>query len=356
MRFTTLMISLSLCCTVLVSSSARADRPGVGPPKGAVRGGPVLTVEPSMDRNGADYRIFDLPSPDAGLCLRACADDSRCLAYTYSDPGLVSQQARCFLKNAVRPVSRKAGCTSGTRTGRAAPMGAEQDYSIEPSVDRPGNDYRVFDLQAPDVELCRRACAAEQRCWAYTYADPGLVGPAPRCFLKSAAQAATPKTGCTSGVRGGSSAASTPPAPLEPQPDEPPMVYPPHRPTAPPVHLAPRDCGTGADDPGCQERRDGRAPQDASAWKGMQANLRAERNELSRRDLAVELVGDGLLTAQQFTALLDTIGNELTRLELARSLVPHVVDPQRAIGYGSRFNNSINRREFIEALRSPPAE
>ena len=199
--------------TVGASLPAQAQLPSGPPvPGGRLAAPPAgwqsLSIEPSTDRLGADYRIFDLQVADVEPCRRACADDPRCAAYTYADPGLVSPQPRCFLKKSAPEPQPKAGCTSGQKPPVARTL------SIEPSTDRLGADYRIFDLAAPNVEPCRRACADDPRCAAYTYADPGLVSPQPRCFLKKAAPPARPKAGCTSGARSGPPITPRPPLPI----------------------------------------------------------------------------------------------------------------------------------------------
>lgn len=102
------------------SRSSRADLPPGPPPPSVPRPavaapGGMLSIEPSTDRLGGDYRIFDLPAADVEPCRRACAEDPRCAAYTYADPGLVSAQPRCFLKKSAPAGRPKAGCTSGAR-------------------------------------------------------------------------------------------------------------------------------------------------------------------------------------------------------------------------------------------------
>ena len=47
----------------------------------------------------------------------------------------------------------------------------------EPNTDRPGTDYRRFELGAPRPEVCRDACWGEPQCRAFTYARPGVQGP-----------------------------------------------------------------------------------------------------------------------------------------------------------------------------------
>jgi PAN domain len=56
---------------------------------------------------------------------------------------------------------------------------------VELNTDRAGSDYRNFTLAAPNYEICLQACEKEDGCKAWTYVQPGLQGPAARCWLKS---------------------------------------------------------------------------------------------------------------------------------------------------------------------------
>ena len=47
-----------------------------------------LTTEPNTNRPGHDYQSFNLDRPDPGLCRNRCAQDRRCQAYTYVNPGV----------------------------------------------------------------------------------------------------------------------------------------------------------------------------------------------------------------------------------------------------------------------------
>ena len=71
----------------------------------------------------------------------------------------------------------------------------------EPSTDRPGSDYRRFELATPRPELCRDACWGEAQCRAFTYARPGALGPRALCFLKDAVPPARPADCCLSAVK-----------------------------------------------------------------------------------------------------------------------------------------------------------
>jgi hypothetical protein len=86
----------------------------------------------------------------------------------------------------------------------APPMPA----GLESGVDRPGSDYRNFDLSSASPSLCQQACNDDPGCRAFTYVKPGFQGPSARCWLKNTVPAATPSECCVSGVKaisGGSS-------------------------------------------------------------------------------------------------------------------------------------------------------
>jgi hypothetical protein len=71
-------------------------------------------VEMSIDRNGGDYRSFELASDPTGeSCKKACEAENRCRAWTYLRPGYGSATARCFLKAQIKPPRRKPCCMSG---------------------------------------------------------------------------------------------------------------------------------------------------------------------------------------------------------------------------------------------------
>jgi len=72
---------------------------------------------------------------------------------------------------------------------------------LENNIDRPGSDYRDFDLPTADPNLCRAACEAEAECKAFTYVRPGMQGPSARCWLKDSVPDAVPNDYCVSGVK-----------------------------------------------------------------------------------------------------------------------------------------------------------
>jgi hypothetical protein len=73
--------------------------------------------------------------------------------------------------------------------------------SLEPGMDRMGGDYKNFTVNQADPAVCRKACADDATCKAYTFVKPGIKGPTAVCFLKSAAAPASANACCTSGVK-----------------------------------------------------------------------------------------------------------------------------------------------------------
>ena len=78
---------------------------------------------------------------------------------------------------------------------------AHDARAMEWGVDRPGNDYRSFNLSTPNPNLCRSQCAAEGQCVAWTYVNPGVQGPQARCWLKAAVPNPVQNNCCVSGVK-----------------------------------------------------------------------------------------------------------------------------------------------------------
>src|SRR3954451_4065548 len=84
---------------------------------------------------------------------------------------------------------------------------AAQTQSREDSTDRPGRDYKNFDLNLPSPgtfggpeDVCRETCQRDDQCKTWTFVKAGVQGPKPRCWLKNAIPAARANTCCVSGV------------------------------------------------------------------------------------------------------------------------------------------------------------
>jgi hypothetical protein len=71
-------------------------------------------VEFGVDRNGGDYRNFELAADASGKsCATTCEAEESCRAWTYVRPGYVGPSAVCYLKNHITRPERKPCCISG---------------------------------------------------------------------------------------------------------------------------------------------------------------------------------------------------------------------------------------------------
>jgi hypothetical protein len=171
----------------------------------------TVSVEYNTNRPGADYLQFELSGDNPAGCSNACAADLRCRAFTYVARGVQGPNARCWLTSAAPPAQSHGCCISGVKTtGPVAPS----TVTTETNTNRPGSDYRQFELFTDDPGICRHACASEAQCRAFTYVVRGVQGPNPRCWLKSAVPPAETHSCCVSGVKAG----AAPPAPPPPPP------------------------------------------------------------------------------------------------------------------------------------------
>jgi PAN domain len=90
-------------------------------------------------------------------------------------------------------------------SGIPGPALAQDAFSK--NTDRPGGDYRSFDING-DAEACRETCGRERQCRAWTFVKApntwhGLQRPSARCWLKNVVPPARANPCCTSGVTGG---------------------------------------------------------------------------------------------------------------------------------------------------------
>src|SRR5262249_8905846 len=126
-----------------------------------------------FDRGGLDYADFDASVPSPLACKSACVADSKCRAYTYTEPRTRTASAPCW---------HKPGDARGAR-GAAAPRGVTGTRGY--GAARRGGAYKSAALAEPRAELCAATCANEQPCLAYTYVAPTPASPTPMCWLKN---------------------------------------------------------------------------------------------------------------------------------------------------------------------------
>ena len=155
-------------------------------------------AQANFDRPGGDYLSAPVLSGDPAECALVCERDRRCRAWTFSYPTDLANRAVCWLKSNVPARVQSDCCVSGVR---GAGVVERRNDAIETSIDRFGGDYKSFDLKSGDGDdACKAACAADNKCRAWTYARPGYAGKEAQCFLKKDIKPPRRKAGFTSGV------------------------------------------------------------------------------------------------------------------------------------------------------------
>ena len=155
-------------------------------------------AQAGFDRPGGDYASAPVRSGDPATCATRCDRDNRCRAWSFSYPRTQTRDAVCRLKNTVTPVKEDSCCISGIR---GAALVEPKTGPLEFSIDRYGGDYRSFDIPPdPTGEACAKACQADNKCRAFTYARPGYGNASARCYLKDRITRPRRKPCCISGV------------------------------------------------------------------------------------------------------------------------------------------------------------
>lgn len=197
---------------------------------------PGLPVTPAraqagFDRPGGDYTSAPVSSGDPADCALLCERDRRCRAWSFAYPTVMDSVAVCWLKNSVPPRVADNCCVSGVRGAGVVEI---RNGTVETAIDRPGGDYRSFEIRsgegkepkaaekaaekpvdkdsekplgsgpeptAADAEdICKAACNADNKCRAWTFARPGYVAKEAHCFLKKEIKPPRRRAGFTSGV------------------------------------------------------------------------------------------------------------------------------------------------------------
>ena len=62
----------------------------------------IFALEDNIDRPGADFRDFDLPTDAAPqVCQQECQKENHCREFVYKRPAVKGQRPHCWLKDAV---------------------------------------------------------------------------------------------------------------------------------------------------------------------------------------------------------------------------------------------------------------
>jgi hypothetical protein len=202
-------------------------------------------AQANFDRPGGDYTSAPIDSGDPADCALLCERDRHCRAWSFNYPTVLESGAVCWLKSSVPPRVPDNCCVSGVRGAGVVEI---RNGTVETAIDRPGGDYRSFEIRGGDgkgadkgaergiekgadrsgdksadrdkgteksadkatekpgerkvdaEDLCKAACSADNKCRAWTFARPGYAGKEAHCFLKKEIKPPRRRAGYTSGV------------------------------------------------------------------------------------------------------------------------------------------------------------
>jgi hypothetical protein len=120
-------------------------------------------------------------------------------------------------------------------------------------------------------------------------------------------------------------------------------------PVGPPVYQGIIDCGTGPD-AACQMRRGAFVPMDAQTFGSIWAALNANSNGFVQAQNVKEMTAQNGVTAAQLGKFMSLFDNQFTKLDIAKSLAPRVVNPQAAYGLAQQFDNDFIGQDFIKLM------
>lgn len=175
----------------------------------------VLSPEPlTSDRARFRVACAQAPATPGGVAAHDKIWVDRYAARAKLDPQIV-ERLRLKDSTLADAVAKEAGVTRNDAvtvapapgaarfSDRVARVGATPflTLGIENDTDRAGSDYRRILLASASPEACRKACADDARCKAWTMVRPGLHAPQAVCYLKDPAPSPTKNACCVSGAK-----------------------------------------------------------------------------------------------------------------------------------------------------------
>lgn len=162
---------------------------------------------PSQDKSGYKLQTYQFKNKISSLTIQAVGDEAWQPRKDAGPGGTAHRAAPAITPHDVKVITPQkitdkkvmvTGPAMKPQTGMVTPSKPRFDMS---DTDRPGNNYRNFDLPHPDPDLCLEACQKESRCKAFTYVKPGVQGRSARCWLKDSVPPEKPSDCCISGVK-----------------------------------------------------------------------------------------------------------------------------------------------------------
>jgi hypothetical protein len=104
-------------------------------------------AQANFDRPGGDYTSAPIESGDPTDCALLCEHDRRCRAWSFNYPTVLESRAVCWLKSSVPPRVPDNCCVSGVRGAGVVEI---RNGTVETAIDRPGGDYRSFEIRGAE--------------------------------------------------------------------------------------------------------------------------------------------------------------------------------------------------------------
>ncbi len=157
---------------------------------------------------GRDLNGFMYSDPN--MTVEKCINLCRQKGFAYAG---VQYSTQCFCGNSYGKYGRATNCNmkcggnpyqicGGFWSNSVYSTSLKPRRGFEYNIDRPGLDYKSFDLPYADPGLCKSACDADPKCKAWTYVKPNTIqGPNPRCWLKFGVPSPVRNNCCISGVK-----------------------------------------------------------------------------------------------------------------------------------------------------------
>jgi len=86
-------------------------------------------------------------------------------------------------------------------TARVSDQIMQRQGRLEPDTNRPGGDYKDYDVREGGAEVCQADCTKDASCGSFTFVKPGIRGRFGHCFLKRGAPGPVADRCCISGVK-----------------------------------------------------------------------------------------------------------------------------------------------------------
>lgn len=165
------------------------------------------TLQAGTCRPGSTFRTITGEAANPQACRDICRNLMNCMAFTYLAEPAPGAGASCELKHSIAErvkdsTAAPKGCVSWVNPRAAQQLARLKSQGLELRSERPGENFREFEMNHPDPSLCQEACQNLRDCAAFTYTRPGYDGETARCALKKQAKAPIgDRECCISGAR-----------------------------------------------------------------------------------------------------------------------------------------------------------